>query len=72
MPTRLPPPTRQEAVVQMSLELYAVDGHIQGRLHPDEVEPVAFCGVLELLAALEQLDPPPPTPQPPPTVTEAT
>jgi hypothetical protein len=50
----------------MSLELYAVDGHIQGRLHPDEMEPVAFCGVLELLAALEQLDPPrPPHPSDP-------
>jgi hypothetical protein len=49
----------------MLFELYAVDGHIQGRLHPDPpAQPVTFCGVLELLAAIEQLDPPPPPQEP--------
>jgi hypothetical protein len=61
----LPPPTRAGALVRMLFELYAVDGHIQGRLHPDPPDqPVTFCGVLELLAAIEQLDPPPPPQEP--------
>jgi hypothetical protein len=50
--------------MDVRLELYAVDGRIQGRLGPDDGHaPVAFCGVLELLAALEQLNPPPPRPR---------
>ena len=54
--------------MRVSLELFATNGRIEGRLSPhDGRRAIAFSGVLELVAALEDLDPePPPTPTPEP------
>ncbi|HEX9642837.1 MAG TPA: hypothetical protein VGC11_02410 [Acidimicrobiia bacterium] len=46
--------------MRVSLELFATNGHIEGRLSPrDGRRAIAFSGVLELVAALEDLDPEP-------------
>jgi len=52
--------------VRVSLELFATNGHIEGRLSPGNGRrAIAFSGVLELVAALEDLDPEPaPTTEP--------
>lgn len=47
-------------VVRVELEVYVDAGHLHGQLHTAErPEPVAFSGVVDLVAALERLDPEP-------------
>ena len=46
--------------MRIQLDVYADGGHLHGQLHTRErPEPVAFSGVLDLVAALERLDPEP-------------
>ena len=46
--------------MRVLLEVYADDGHLHGSLRVvNDADPVPFDGVLELLAALEYLDPDP-------------
>lgn len=43
--------------MRVLLDLYATDGHFHGCVRTtEEATPVEFSGVVELLAALEQLD----------------
>lgn len=46
--------------MRVDLEVFSTDGHLEGRLIPrDGREPRSFSGVLEFLAAIENLDPEP-------------
>jgi hypothetical protein len=46
--------------MRVELEVYVDGGHLHGQLHtPERPEPVAFSGVLDLVAALERLNPEP-------------
>lgn len=46
--------------MRIQLDVYTDDGHLHGQLHtPERPEPVAFSGVLDLVAALEALGPEP-------------
>jgi hypothetical protein len=47
-------------VMRIQLDVYADGGHLHGQLRtPEQPEPVAFSGVLDLVAALEALGPEP-------------
>lgn len=47
--------------MRLLLEVFSVDGHLEGRLLPqDGGDPVPFSGVLALLAAIEAFSPGPP------------
>ena len=46
--------------MRVVLDVYADGGHLHGELRTSEyAEPIAFFGVVDLVAALEQLDPEP-------------
>ena len=44
----------------MTLELFATDDRITGSIEPASGAPIPFSGVLDLLRAIEQLQPEPP------------
>ena len=44
--------------MRVLLDVYADDGHLHGQLcTPEQTEPVEFSGVLDLVTALERLNP---------------
>jgi hypothetical protein len=43
--------------VRVTLELFATEDRITGRIEPASGAPIPFSGVLELLRAIEQLHP---------------
>jgi hypothetical protein len=52
--------------MRVLLDVHFDAGHLHGQLRAsDHAEPVAFSGVLDLVAALEQLEPEPATDPPP-------